>query len=86
MLFRCCPVDQDHYYSCDQIKDCIDRHNKGHSVLINNNECVQEVKQQMDDSTIDQIPMLSENISHNNAYTYDCPHEGNCIYYQIQRR
>lgn len=79
MLFRCCPVDQDHYYSGDQIKDCIDRHNNGHFVLINNNECVKEVKQQMDDSTIDQIPVLSENISHNNAYTYDCTHEGNCI-------
>ena len=79
-------VDQNRYPCSKQIQHRIDCQSGSQAVLIKNNERIQEVKQQMNNSTIDQISVPSENISHDNAYTYDCSHEGNRIDHQIQRR
>ena len=83
---RLASVDKNHYSRSKQIEDCINHQGKNPTLLINNYECIQKVKEQMDDSTVNQISVLSENVSHNNAYTYDSPHKGNCINYQIQWR
>ena len=48
--------------------------------LITNHSRQEFIKQQMDDSAIDQIPVITENVPHYNANTYDCSHEGDRIY------
>lgn len=72
---RISSVDQYHYSGNEQIKHRINHYDKNQSVLINNNEPGQKIKQQMDDSAIDQIPVITENVPHYNANTYDCSHE-----------